>query len=71
MKEKPLTRITIIRDQMFKLFQERKDELRDKNKRFNDFKERPSLNFYDHDESMSLVHVLEYKYFIKYLALVM
>ena len=38
---------------MLKLFQELKNEFRDKDKRFKDFNEQPSLNCDDHDESMS------------------
>ena len=53
MKETPLNKTTITYDQMLKLFQELKDEILDKDKRFIDFKERPSLNFYDHDGPMS------------------
>ncbi|CAF1248178.1 unnamed protein product [Didymodactylos carnosus] len=44
---------TITRDEMIKLFQEIKEEIRNKEKKLNDLKDRSPLNFGDHEELMS------------------
>ena len=43
----------ITRDEMIKLYQELKEEIRHKEKKLNDLKDQSSLNFDDHEESMS------------------
>ncbi|CAF1508540.1 unnamed protein product, partial [Didymodactylos carnosus] len=43
---------TITRDEMIKLFQEIKEEIRNKEKKLNDLKDRSPLNFGDHEELM-------------------
>ncbi|CAF3322404.1 unnamed protein product [Rotaria sp. Silwood2] len=52
-KEKKLNESTITRDEMIKLFQDIKDEIRNKEKKLNNEKDRSPLNFDDHEEPMS------------------
>ena len=52
-KKNELNISTITRDELIKLFEELKKEIRDKEKRLNNLKDRPPLNFDDHEEPMS------------------
>ncbi|CAF4545799.1 unnamed protein product, partial [Rotaria sp. Silwood2] len=52
-KKTELNISTITRDELIKLFEELKKEIRDKEKKLNNLQDRPPLNFDDNEEPMS------------------